>query len=430
MAKTVITFGTFDVLHVGHVRVLNRAAEFGDRLVVGVSSDALNFSKKGRNPVFSQDERVELVSNMKVVDEVFVEESLDLKRDYITRARRRRPGHGRRLDGQVRLGLRRLRGRLPAPHPVGVDDRPSSSTSSPPGRSREPDLAVLLDLTPLRASPAFRRLWAGLSLSNLGTQLSVVAVGLQIYDITRSTFSVGLLGIFALVPLVLLGLYGGALVDAYDRRRVALFSALGLWVVVLGLVAQALLGMESVELLYGLVALQSAGFAINNPARTAIIPRLVEPRLLPAANVLQTVAWNIALTVGPLIAAFLVAGPGFAAAYAVDAVLFTAALWALWRLPDLPPIVGPDDKRLRLGLSAVVDGFRYLATRPNVRMTFVVDLIAMIVAMPRVLFPAVGVLFLGGGAFTTGVLSAAFAAGAVLAGLSPAVWSGWCTRGG
>ena len=186
---------------------------------------------------------------------------------------------------------------------------------------------------------------------------------------------------------------------------------------VLGLVAQALLGMESVELLYGLVALQSAGFAINNPARTAIIPRLVEPRLLPAANVLQTVAWNIALTVGPLLAAFLVAGPGFAAAYAVDAVLFTAALWALWRLPGLPPIVGPDDKRLRLGLSAVVDGFRYLATRPNVRMTFVVDLIAMIVAMPRVLFPAVGVLFLGGGAFTTGVLSAAFAAGAVLAGL-------------
>jgi glycerol-3-phosphate cytidylyltransferase len=85
--QTVITFGTFDVLHVGHVRVLNRAAAFGDRLVVGVSSDVLNFSKKGRNPVFSQDERVELVSNLKVVDEVFVEESLELKRDYITKFR-------------------------------------------------------------------------------------------------------------------------------------------------------------------------------------------------------------------------------------------------------------------------------------------------------------------------------------------------------
>jgi glycerol-3-phosphate cytidylyltransferase len=80
---TVITFGTFDVLHVGHVRVLNRAAALGDRLVVGVSSDALNFSKKGRNPVFSQDERMEIVANLKVVDTVFVEESLELKRDYV-----------------------------------------------------------------------------------------------------------------------------------------------------------------------------------------------------------------------------------------------------------------------------------------------------------------------------------------------------------
>ena len=80
---TVITFGTFDVLHVGHVRVLNRAAEHGDRLVVGVSSDALNFSKKGRSPVFDQDERLEIVSNLKVVDTVFVEESLELKRQYV-----------------------------------------------------------------------------------------------------------------------------------------------------------------------------------------------------------------------------------------------------------------------------------------------------------------------------------------------------------
>lgn len=80
---TVITFGTFDVLHVGHVRVLNRAAEMGDRLVVGVSSDELNFSKKGRYPVFSQDERLEIVSNIKVVDSVFVEESLELKREYV-----------------------------------------------------------------------------------------------------------------------------------------------------------------------------------------------------------------------------------------------------------------------------------------------------------------------------------------------------------
>jgi len=83
VAGTVITFGTFDVLHVGHVRVLTRSAALGDRLIVGVSSDALNFSKKGRNPVFSQDERVEIVASLKVVDKVFVEESLEQKREYV-----------------------------------------------------------------------------------------------------------------------------------------------------------------------------------------------------------------------------------------------------------------------------------------------------------------------------------------------------------
>lgn len=281
-------------------------------------------------------------------------------------------------------------------------------------------MALLLDLTPLRVSPEFRRLWWGLGVSNFGTQLTVVAVGLQVYDLTQSTLAVGILGICALVPLVGLGLYGGALVDAYDRRRVALLASLVLWVVALGLAAQAWLHLESVPLLYALVAVQSAGFAVNNPARTAIIPRLVEGRLLPAANVLQTVMWNIALTVGPLLGAFLVAVWDYAEAYTIDAVLFTAAMWALWRLPDLPPQQQDADGAAiqpKRGLSSVVEGLRFLATRPNVRMTFVVDLIAMVLAMPRVLYPAVGVLFLGGGAMTTGLLSAAFAVGAVLAGL-------------
>ena len=292
-------------------------------------------------------------------------------------------------------------------------------------------MALLLDLTPLRASPPFRRLLIGLGISNLGSQLTVVAVGLQVYAITGSTLSVGVLGICALVPLVLLGLYGGALVDAYDRRRVALVSSAGLWLVTIALAVQGWLRVDSVLLLYVLVAVQSAGFAVNNPARSAIIPRLVPARLLPAANVLTTIETNVALTVGPLLGAVLVALGDFGPAYTVDALLFTAALWALWRLPDLPPetadgstaAVGTGRPAGR-GLASVLEGLHYLATRPNVRMTFVVDLIAMVLAMPRVLFPAVGVLFLGGGATTTGVLSAAYAAGAILAG----VFSGGLVR--
>ena len=278
-------------------------------------------------------------------------------------------------------------------------------------------MALLLDLTPLRSAPAYRRLWLGLSVSNLGTQFTVTAVGLQVYSITGSTFSVGVLGICALVPLVLLGLYGGALVDQYDRRRVAIVASVGLWVVSGLLALQAWLHLDSVGLLYVLVALQSAGFAVNNPARSAIIPRLVEPDLLPAANVLQTVSWNIAFVVGPLLGAFMVAGGDYGLAYTLDVLLFTAALWALLKLPDLPPAETASGLPGKRGLASVLEGLRYLATRPNVRMTFVVDLTAMVLAMPRVLLPAVGVLWLGGGAATTGELSAAFAVGAVLAGL-------------
>ncbi|MBD7951277.1 MFS transporter [Oerskovia rustica] len=305
---------------------------------------------------------------------------------------------------------------------------------------------ILADTTPLRVSPPFRRLWWGLGISNLGSQLTVVAVGLQVYALTGSTLAVGVLGIFALVPLVALGLYGGALVDAYDRRKVALLASWALWVVTGLLALQAWLDVGSVGVLYGLVALQSAAFAINNPARSAIIPRLVEPRLLPAANALQTISWSVALTVGPLLGAFLVALWGYGIAYTIDAVLFAAALWAVWRLPSIPPVLtsdvsepastpghgGPDNpagdgaapRRKVVGISSVVDGLRYLATRPNVRTTFLVDLAAMILAFPRVLLPAVGVLFIGGGETTTGVLSAAFAVGAVLAG----VFSGALSR--
>ncbi|MGC5168938.1 MFS transporter [Luteimicrobium sp. DT211] len=308
---------------------------------------------------------------------------------------------------------------------------------------------LLADLTPLRISPAYRRLWLGLGVSNLGSQLTVVAVGLQVYAITGSTFAVGILGMFALVPLVLLGLYGGALVDAFDRRKVALIASTALWAITALIFLQAALGLDNVWVLYVLIAVQSAAFAINNPARTAIIPRLVPARLLAPANALQTLSMSIALTVGPLAGAFLVAASGFASAYAIDFVLFTFALWALWRLPALPPLEPAGDaassdralverelhdgaggapseadapvvvppRRTMVGLGSVLEGLRYLGTRPNVRMTFLLDLAAMILAMPRVVWPAVGVWYLGGGSTTTGWLNAAFAIGSVLASL-------------
>ncbi|SKC80898.1 MFS transporter [Krasilnikoviella flava] len=293
---------------------------------------------------------------------------------------------------------------------------------------------LIADLTPLRVSPAYRRLWWGLGVSNIGTQVTVVAVGLQVYSLTGSTLAVGTLGIAALVPLVALGLYGGALVDHYDRRRVSLLASSVLWLVTAAIAVQAWLDVGSVNLLYGLVALQSAAFAINNPARTSIVPRLLEPQLMPAANALQTLSMNVALTGGPLIGATLVGWGGYGIAYTLDVLLFTAALWAVWRLPAVPPEAGTGEdagdptaappRRRVVGLSSVLDGLRYLATRPNVRTTFVVDLAAMVLAFPRVLWPAAGALYLGGGETTTGVLAAGFAVGGILA----SVFSGALVR--
>ena len=283
--------------------------------------------------------------------------------------------------------------------------------------------SFVVDTTPLRASPAFRRLWWGLSISNLGAQLTVVAVGLQVYALTRSTASVGILGLCALVPLVFFGLYGGAISDHYDRRKVALVASLVAWGATIGLAVQAWLGNSQVWVLFALVAVQSGAFAVNSPARSAIIPRLLDPTLMPAANALQTLGFSVAFTVGPLLGAALVAAFDYGVAYTLDALLFTAALAAVFRLPAQPP-EHSENRRERAGLGSVVDGFRYLGTQRNVRMTFAVDLVAMITSSPRVLFPAVGLVYLGGGATTTGVMAASAAVGVGLAGL----FSGGLTR--
>lgn len=272
---------------------------------------------------------------------------------------------------------------------------------------------LLADLTPLRESPDFRRLWTGTALSAVGTQLTLVAVSLEVYSLTSSSFYVGLLGLVGLVPLVVAGLYGGSIVDAYDRRKVALVSSVLLWVSTIGIAAQAWAGAGSIWLLYALVAVNAGAAGLNHPARSAIIPRLVRAELLPAANALSMITFGLAMTIGPLLAGVLVAQVGYGWTYTIDVVTFTAALWAVYRLPPMPP----EGEVQKAGLKSVLEGFRFLATRPNIRMTFLVDLAAMVMAQPRALLPAVGALLLGGGATTVGVLLAATAVGAFLAGL-------------
>ena len=272
---------------------------------------------------------------------------------------------------------------------------------------------LLADITPLRESPAFRRLWLGSAVSALGSQLTLVAVSLEVYRLTQDSLYVGLLSIFALVPLVFGGLLGGSIADAHDRRTVALLASSVLWLTTIALALQAWLQLGNVWLLYAIVAVQSGAQAINQPARSAIIPVLVRKELLPAANALSMMSFGLSMTAGPLLAGVLVAWVGFGWTYTIDVVSFAFAFWAILRLPAMPP-----GKHARpAGLRSVVEGFRFLGTRPNLRMTFVIDLVAMIFAQPRALLPAIGALMIGGGEATVGILLASMAVGAFLAGL-------------
>ncbi|MET9428436.1 MFS transporter [Streptomyces sp. NPDC003036] len=281
---------------------------------------------------------------------------------------------------------------------------------------------ILADLTPLRSSAHFRRLWFGNTVSWIGQGMTTLAISLQVYDLTGSTFSVGLVGLFSLVPLLFFGLYGGAAADTVDRRKLGLGSATGSAVLSAALTAATFAGFHHVGFLYGIVALQAVCQALNGPARSSMIPRLLPPEQLPAANALSSMTMTSGTLVGPMLGGFIVGLWGYEAAYLVDTVTFGAALYAMWRLPAmLPDRKGGEGGT---GRASVLDGFRFLGTRPNLRMTFFSDLCAMILAHPRALLPAVAVLWYGGDARTTGLLVAAPAFGALLGG----VFSGWQGR--
>jgi MFS family permease len=279
-----------------------------------------------------------------------------------------------------------------------------------------------IDVSPLRV-PAYRRLWVGNGVSMYGYQFTAVAVPVEMYDLTRDSLWVGLLGVAALVPLLAFGLWGGALADALDRRRLLIGSSLVMWVSTFGFLLHALSGLDSPVVLLLLAAVQSSAFAISSPTRSAITPRLIPDAQVPAANTLNFTTVQAGLVLGPLTVGVIFASfalpVALPIAYAVDALLFAVSLWATVRLPALPPT----GEVRRAGLRSIVEGFRYIAGAPVLLLSFAIDIIAMTIAMPRALFPEVAQERFGGGA-AVGWLFAAIAIGSMLGGLT----SGWIGR--
>lgn len=293
-----------------------------------------------------------------------------------------------------------------------LDDPDARKRSGTRGRLR----GILVDVSPLRRSPAFARLWTGTALAQVGSQVTVVAVGIHVYALTHDTLAVALVALWALGPMVLAGLLGGSLADTFDRRLMVLGTATISWFAIGIMTTIAFLEVSVTWPYYALAAVKSVAATVMGIARGAILPRILPTGLLPAAVALGSISVGIAVTAGPALAGAIAALFGFAWTYLVEAVLLTAAFVWFLRIPSVRPDRGANASN-SAGLSSVVDSLKYLRHAPNVRATFIFDLIAMTLGQPRVVFPAAGALVLGGEAVTVGALTVSFAAGALLSGL-------------
>ena len=284
---------------------------------------------------------------------------------------------------------------------------------------------LFADTTPLR-TPDFRRLWLTGVVTVIGANLTIFAVPVQLYALTQSSAYVGLSGVFALVPLVVFGLWGGAWADAMDRRVLLIIASVGLAVASVLLWVQAALGVNNVWVVLCLLSVQQAFYAVNSPTRAAALPRMLPGDQLPAANSLNMTVMQFGAIVGPLLAGVMLHWVDLSTLYLIDAILCIAPIWATVRLAPMPPSGGSQNSS-GWGFRAVLDGFRHLSGNQVVLMSFVVDLIAMIFGMPRALFPQMAHESFGGpveGGLTMALLAAAMSVGAVAGG----VFSGWLPR--
>ncbi|MEU9191353.1 MFS transporter [Streptomyces sp. NPDC048484] len=295
---------------------------------------------------------------------------------------------------------------------------------SPGDRKRSGWRRWAMDTRPLRR-PAYRRLWSSTIVTAVGSQLTAVAVPKQIYDITGSSAWVGYASFAGLLPLVVFALWGGAIADTVDRRRLLLVTNTGIAVTSLLFWLQAVTGLGSVAVLMVLLAVQQAFFGLNSPARQASIARLVPKEELAAANALGSTVMQTGLVAGPLLAGALIPVVGLAELYLIDAVALCATVWAVYRLPALPPLTTAAAAAGRAGLRGIAEGFRYISLNQVLLLSFLADIIAMVFGMPRALFPELASQTYApyGEGLALGLLFAAVPIGAVLGGLLSGTFS-------
>jgi MFS family permease len=274
---------------------------------------------------------------------------------------------------------------------------------------------MLLDVSPLRRHRDYRLLFLGQVVSALGSFFTYVALPVQLFDLTKSSAMVGILGAVQLVPLALTALWGGVLADAFDRRRLLRWCEASLMTCSLALAINSLLPHPSVMAIFVIAALMSAISGIHVPALESLTPKLVDRDELTAVSALTSLRGTSAAIAGPALAGLCIAAFGLAATFVIDAASFAISLVALTAIRSMPP----PETAPSVSFESIREGFRYAAGRPELIGTYVVDIVAMTFAMPMALFPALAERW--GGAHSIGYLYSAMSLGSLLITL----FSGW-----
>ncbi|NKQ55172.1 MFS transporter [Amycolatopsis sp. K13G38] len=279
---------------------------------------------------------------------------------------------------------------------------------------------ALLDVTPLRSSRKFRGLWLGRAFSGFGSQMTIVVVMFQVWQLTGSTVWTGAVGLAQALPVIGFGLFAGSVVDRADRRRVYLAAQTGQAICALILAVQGFLGHFPVYGVLLLIAAESCFVTVGGPASRTFIPRLLPESQLPAELALNHISFQAAMLIGPAVGGLVLAWLGVGGCYLIDAITFGLAFLGAFGLPPMPP----DRDAARPGLGGVLDGLRFLISHRVVRAALLTDLAATVLAMPISLFPQVNAEKFGNDPRTLGLFLSAIAVGGVLA----SVFSGTFTR--
>ncbi|MGW2387650.1 MFS transporter [Streptomyces sp. NPDC001658] len=290
----------------------------------------------------------------------------------------------------------------------------TDDTPEPPSGLR----ALLPDLAPWRASRDFRRLWFSGLISNFGSFLTFVALPVQLKELTGSAAAVGAIGAVELIPLVVFGLYGGALADAWDKRKLIVWTEIGQGLLSAALLLNALLPTPAIWPLYVVAALSSALVSVQRPALDSLWPRIVAHDHLPAAAALNSFRWTLGGVAGPALAGVVVAYAGLGWAYGADLLTFVVSVVLVVRIAASPA----SHEAAKPSLKAIAEGARYAWSRKELLGTYAVDLAAMFLAMPLAVLP-----FLADeldAEWSLGLMYASVPLGALLVSAT----SGWTSR--